>query len=302
MTKRAIIWGHAPHTHTHSYIHYGFAKAFSSLGYEVTWYDDCLEHSNEDVSDSIIISEVNSCKYLPIVKSSKYFIHNNCDDFDLSKKKNGDNIYNFLVYHENYNWVDNIEKIDNYSWFCKETKTPVIMWATDLLPREIDDQEVVLFDTLKNDINYIGSLSRVQIKEIKNIVNLNGKNFINYGGYSGVRSNKNNGFMDYTDNINLTKSSYLNFDIRSKQHIDNGYIPCRVFKTMSYGCWVGTNSIKVKKFFEGRITAVEDLHKLYLETEMDYKHANSKILKDNQTYVRDYHTYINRINSLLSVL
>ena len=30
--KQVVIWGHKLHTHTHSYIHYGFYKAFNKLG------------------------------------------------------------------------------------------------------------------------------------------------------------------------------------------------------------------------------------------------------------------------------
>lgn len=302
MNKRAIIWGHAPHTHTHSYIHYGFAKALSFLDYDVVWYEDSLDYQKEDVSNSIIISETNSCKYLPVVNSSKYFIHNNSDDFDLNQRIKGDNIYNFLVYHEHYNWPDNVEKIDNYSWFHRETKTPVIMWATDLLPDEIDNQEVVLFDDSKSDVNYIGSLSADYTRRIIPIVSSHGKTFVNYGGYSGIRSNKNNGFMDHDDNINLTKNSYLNLDIRPEQHINNGYIPCRIFKAMSYGCWIGTNSVKMNNFLAERITTNENLNDLYLQTEFDSKKASKRVLEDNKNYVKENHTYINRINSLVSIL
>lgn len=302
MSKKVVIWGYPPHTHTHSYINLGFAKGFSYLDYDVVWYDDSEEYSGEDLSDSIIITESNSCKHLPIIESSKYFIHNNIDGFYSSGKFEGDNIYNLLVYHEQYNWNDDVKNIDDYSWYHLETKTAVIMWGTDLLPDEIDEQDQVLFDPLRNGINYVGSLSRDYINEMNSVCNSHGKNFINYGGYSGVRNKKNNGFMDNDQNIDLMKSSYLNFDLRPKQHIDNGYIPCRIFKAMSYGCWVGTNSVKMNKFFDGRITAVENLNDLYIETEKATQKATLEILKDNQEFIKQNHTYVNRAQSLLSIL
>ena len=46
---------------------------------------------------------------------------------------------------------------------------------------------------------------------------------------------------------------------------------------MSYGCWTGTNSEKILKFFEGRITACEDLYELYTKTEEDSKRKQLKI-------------------------
>lgn len=301
MTK-IVIWGCSPHTHTHSYIHYGFAKAFSFLDYDVTWYEDSEEHKNQHLSDSIVITSYGHCNYMPIDSTSKYFIHNIEDEFNCQNKINHDNICNLLVYHDKYNWSDDVKNIDDYSWYHPETKTAVIMWGTDLLPHEIDEQDQVLFDPLRNGINYVGSLSRDYISEMTSVCNSYGKNFINYGGYSGVRNKKNNGFMDNDQNIDLMKNSYLNFDLRPKQHIDNGYIPCRIFKAMSYGCWIGTNSIKMNKFFDGRITAVENLNDLYLETEKATQRATLEILKDNQQFIKQNHTYVNRVQSLLSIL
>ena len=40
LDHRFVIWGYPLHTHTHSYIHYGFYKALKSLGYDVRWFDD----------------------------------------------------------------------------------------------------------------------------------------------------------------------------------------------------------------------------------------------------------------------
>lgn len=302
MNKKIIIWGYPPHTHTHSYINFGFAKAFSHLDYDVIWYEDSPEYASENLSDSIIITEVNSCNYLPIISSSKYFVHNNSDGFYSSGKILGDNVWNLLVYHEDYNWNSDIKKVDNYSWYDDSTKTAVIMWATDLLPDEIDENDEVSFDETKTNINYVGSLSQNYINEMKLVCSKNGKNFINYGGYSGIQTKSNNRFVGDEDNMNLMRDSYLNFDLRPDQHVKNGYIPCRIFKALSYGCWIGTNSIKMNKFFEGRITAVEDFNELYLSTEEALKNISKSVLFDNKEYIKKNHTYLNRAKILLSIL
>ena len=139
MTNKVVIWGLPPNTHTHSYIHLGFAKAFSYLDYDVTWYDDSEEYVGEDLKDSIIITANICCNYLKMEDSSKYFVHNLADGF--SRETVMDNIYNLLVYHENYDWHDGVEKVDDFSWYDSKSKTSVIMWGTDLLPEEIDEQE-----------------------------------------------------------------------------------------------------------------------------------------------------------------
>jgi hypothetical protein len=48
-SKRVVIWGHSLHSHTHSYIHYGFYQACKSLGYDVTWL------SGEDKVDDLTL-------------------------------------------------------------------------------------------------------------------------------------------------------------------------------------------------------------------------------------------------------
>lgn len=302
MSKKVVIWGHPPHTHTHSYINYGFAKAFAQLDYDVIWYEDSEDYVKESLEDSIVITEVNSCNYLPIVSSSKYFIHNNADGFYSSGRIDGDNIYNLLVYHEEYNWNNNVVKNGEFSWYDNDSKSVVIMWATDLLPIEIENNSVVMYDSRKKDVNYIGSISNDYSKAMKSICQLNNKQFVNYGGYSGLKNSKNNGFMTNSENIDLMRQSYLNFDLRPEQHKDNGYISCRIFKAMSYGCWIGTNSIKMNKFLDGRITVVENLTDLYNETEKTSMKNTEEVLKDNQNYVKTNHTYLNRVHSLLSVL
>ena len=257
MTKKVVIWGYPPDTHTHSYIHLGFAKAFAYLDYDVVWCDDDSDYADE-VKDSIVITEKNCINHLPIEKSSQYFIHNLADDL---KKHEGDNIHNLLVYHEGYDWGVDWQSIDDWSWYDKDTKTAVIMWATDLLPGEVEEKIPVPYDADRTDINYVGSLDGGYLQKFSAVVNSHGKRFIASGGYGP----SSKGFVDSKQLTKLVKDSYLNFDFRPECHLKNGYVPCRIFKNMSYGCWTGTNSEKILKFFEGRITACEDLYELYLE-------------------------------------
>jgi hypothetical protein len=37
---KIIIWGYPLYSHTHSYIHDAFYKAFKYLNYETYWFDD----------------------------------------------------------------------------------------------------------------------------------------------------------------------------------------------------------------------------------------------------------------------
>ena len=44
--KKVVIWGHKLYSHTHSFIHSGFFKAFKHLGYDTYWFDN-----NDNIKD-----------------------------------------------------------------------------------------------------------------------------------------------------------------------------------------------------------------------------------------------------------
>ena len=300
LDRRFVIWGYPLNTHTHSYIHYGFFKALQHLGYDVRWFDDIKTEENFD--NCIFISESNCSKNIPINKSSKYFIHNICDGFTLQNKIEHSEIYNLLVYHEEYNFPDNLQSLDDYSWYDPETKNIMIMWGTDLLPKEIDNIQPVLYDQSKSDINFIGTIQGENSINFAHICADRGKNFYNLGGYTGSSQNDNSQFYNNSESINSLRKSYLSFDIREEQHLRNGYVPCRVFKNISYGMWTGSNSPKIKKFFDGHLTINDNLSQLYDNLVSDYSFCTEKKIRNSMNYISNNHTYLNRVQSLLSVL
>lgn len=299
MKNKVIIWGYPLGKHSHSYIHYGFYKAFSHLGYDVKWIENKSENSNVDLKDAIVISEQQETEHLPIVKDAKYFIHNIKEDIEDVEY---DNVYNFLIYHEEYKNWKNVKQVDDFFWYDEKTKTPIIVWATDLLPFEIDDMEPVLYDVTKPDINFVGTIQGENIVKFAYICADNGKNFYNLGGYTGSSQSETEQFYDCQKNIESVRSSYLSFDIREAQHLRNGYVPCRVLKNISYGMWTGTNSSKLNKFLGEHLTIESDLSILYIKLVEDYRKCDENKIRNSMNYVKENHTYLNRVNSLLSII
>jgi hypothetical protein len=300
LNQKFVIWGYPLHSHTHSYIHYGFFKALKSLGYDVRWFDDI--NVNENFENCIFITESNCKKNIPIIESSKYFIHNFCGGFEKQSLIEHENVYNLLVYHEEYNFPNNLQSLDDYSWYDPETKNIMIMWGTDLLPEEIDNMQPVLYGKSKSDVNFIGTIQGENAVRFAHICADHGKNFYNLGGYTGSSQNDNSKFYDNSESVNSLRKSYLSFDIREEQHLRNGYVPCRVFKNISYGMWTGSNSTKIKKFFNEHLTINNNLSQLYDDLVSDYSSSTEEIIRNSMNYVRDNHTYLNRVQSLLSVL
>ena len=75
-----------------------------------------------------------------------------------------------------------------------------------------------------------------------------------------------------------------------------------MFKNISYGKWTGTNAINVKNFFGEHLTTGDDLEELYTNLEEESRNASYEKVKDSMNFVKENHTYVNRINSLFSIL
>ena len=91
-------------------------------------------------------------------------------------------------------------------------------------------------------------------------------------------------------------------DLRGSWHIDCGYLPCRIFKNLSYGRITGTNSENVKIKLGDHVVFDSNLEILFeklLESE------NTKSISDFQktmSYIKDEHTFVNRINNILKFI
>lgn len=294
------------HSHTTSYIHYGFYKASKFLGYETYWLDDIEENKNFNFDDALVISERNVINHLPIVSSAKYFIHNLINDFNEYVPSEHENYWNYFVYHDSYSFPKDLIQIDNHSWISQKTKTIIIRWATDLLPFEINKIKPILHDNNKQCNFFVGSMQGPNIINFANICNNNKKIFINLGGYSGEASQINNGsrFFTQEENIQFVQDSYLSFDIREaiSTDINPGYVACRIFKNISYGRWTGSNLPNVSELLDGNVTENRNLEDLYYQLERDSINATADKIQKAMNYVKENHTYINRLKSFLEVI
>ena len=313
--NKVIIWGHQLHNHTHSYIHNAFYIGFKHLGYKVHWFNENGENNypspNEEVdfNNSLYITHGLESKNLPLNDTSFYIGHNvdwvcNNDhkipnSHSLMDKSEGipsNNILNLQVYcirclkEKQYN---------NTKYYCHSDDNDVIYmpWATDLLPHEIDEN-IKKFDSfhIKNVSNFIGmSLNHWDVfgKELKKY---NIKYEV-YGGTFNINSNRN---KSIEENVKLIQESIIAPALQSQWQIDNHYIPCRIFKNISYGKMGITNSPIVYELFDKKIIYSDSIEALASAgLKFNNNPHKNKIIKNLMIEVRDNHTYLNRINFIL---
>ena len=194
---KVIIWGFPIHTHTHSYIHGGWVKAFKSLGYDTHWFHDKEYPTDFDYNNCLFITEGYADDNIPVVDTSTYFVHicRNPEKY-LNKVKRLIEI-RYLVDHIkdcNYNYVlnkDKCEKISDATYYeklvnngglAKYNNNPISMdyeciytcWATDLLPNEIKEESIHM--ERDNCIYWCGSYSAGNNPELRKFVIESDKN------------------------------------------------------------------------------------------------------------------------------
>lgn len=335
--KKIIIWGYPLHTHTQSYVHYGWHKGFTHLGYDTYWFhDDDFKDPNEfDYSNSIFIGEGYGDKNIPLVDSSIYFIN-----FCVNPRKYTDsgcriidirlNVNEIKDCNYNYNLREmlkdmggnKITKLSDASYYQKLNNMSGLtgksseelnyealytMWATDLLPDEFNYTDIQIKRN-DNNIFYFGSIGNGNIKDINVFVKECKTHNINFI-YNDPWKNP----LGFEDAMKNTQLSVISPDIRGSGdiikmqmgetgtcHKQIGYIPCRIFKNISYGCLGITNSRFVYELLGKKV--------IYSDNETELFHLgmknkdNHQLIKEQMDIVKENHTYLNRCEDILKVV
>ncbi len=293
-----IIWGHKLHESTHSYIHNSYKKALDFLGYETHWVDHRDDISSIDFSDAVFIVEHARSQGMPFLKNCKYIQLSFNDEFE----KNEIPFENVITFRHHCDIVDpetfepkNVEKIGELSYWDNKSRILYQAWATDLLPFEIDIENPIKFNKSSKRLNYVAMLCEKELwwwaEEFSTKISNN----------HGVEFKLYTQSIPDEENKNLIQKSFLCPDFRNDWHLRCGYIPCRVFKNISYGRICGTNSPFIKQYFRDYVVfggTPQTLYENLLDAEMNQK-VN---MKEAMLYIKQNHTYINRVQNIIKLL
>jgi hypothetical protein len=287
---RVIIWGHPLNSHTHSYIHYGFYHAFKYLGYETHWVDSRSDLSGINFSRCLFITEGQVDTGMPKLKDSYYLLHNSSEKEIL--EVGGKCLY-FQVY--THDAPPRGESINKYTII--EDSSPVrclySCWATDLLPHEIDENSAR--NDLENRIVYWVGSNQENLEPFFRECRSNG---IEVKIIDPWRSP-----ITFETNRNYVNSSFISPAIQSNWQVSVGYIPCRIFKNISYGHFGYTNSEMVNSIFDNELIYSPNVSELFYKA-MEFKNSPIHLekLKYLMNEVKNKHTYLNRIGDILRFL
>lgn len=331
MFSKVIVWGFPLHTHTHSYIHYGWVKGFKHLEYDTHWFDDKNYPKKEDFNyeNCLFITEGYADNNIPIIESSIYFVHIARDPEKYINKVKRFIEIRYLVDSIkdcNYNYTLDkskcekisectyYEKLYNNSGIAKHYKNPsninyeciYTCWATDLLPEEIVEENIYVPKEKK--IYWFGSSNHMNTQEIRIFYDECIKNNIPFVVNDPWRNP-----LPFDLVQQYTMKSFMSPDFRSSGdprkiaigetgtcHKQIGYIACRLLKSISYGHLGITNSKHSYELLEKKVIYNDNESQLFYDALKELN--NYDLIKDQMKIVREKHTYINRIQDLLKVL
>lgn len=286
--KKFIVWGHKYNNHSHSNIHYAYKRAFESMGWETYWLDNADDISAFDFSGSLFLTEGQVDGNIPIRPDCKYILHN-CDT-----KKYGDNFLTLQVYTTDV-LGRNVEKIDGCIYYQSDLKTLYQPWATDYLPNEIENLTSLKFSNNKV-VNWVGSVWEGGGYGNLNEINVLKESLKKYGiEFKEIRT-------QYEENKTHINSSYISPAIQGAWQVEKSYIPCRIFKNISYGEFGITNSPGVYDLLEQQIIFDNDINILIDKAITHRELITLSQINSQINLVRNKHTYINRINNILKLI
>lgn len=289
---QVILWGHKLHSHTHSYIHWAFKRAFEHLGFTAYWLDNNDDLSKIDLAGSLFITEGSVDQKIPVRPDCFYILHN-CDLTKYSPIKSLGR-YIVLQTYSNDCLSKKVSQLEDYIFYNLDEKIIYMPWATDLLPHEIDAIKQQLPSIKKEKVvRFVGSRWGRWQGNV-DVLDEFSRACTHYGIPFELTAK-----VEFEDHIRLIKTAYMAPAIQGNWQCEHGYIPCRIFKNISYGQFGVTNSKTVYELFHKKIIYNADPYQLLFDAVKRLESVTMREQLELMDIVRDQHTYLNRINSLL---
>lgn len=290
MARTVVVWGHKLFSHTHSYVHEGFARAFRHLGYDVYWVDDHDDVSGIDFGGALFLTEGQVDTRIPIRRDCKYVLHN-CDGQRYASVRG--NCLTIQVYCANQVRSRTLDRVGSAAYYADGVLYQP--WATDLLPNEIRFESADL--PREAESYWIGTIGEGRFGNVREL-----------DGFRRACAERGVAFIQRRSvsrdtHIELVQRSCLAPAVAGTWQLEEGYVPCRIFKNISYGQLGVTNSTAVDELFDGRLVFNADTYQLFADAEEARRRPGAAArVRELMATVRDRHTFVNRIEAILEVL
>ena len=232
---KIIVWGLKSDFHSHKFIQGAFYRNFLDMGFETLWVDDLEKNVSLVGSGDIVFAVGIATRFLPIVKGTKYVLHNaSVEELGLD-----DNFLSLQV-HTSSATGENLG-IPYVHWDSSR-RTLFQPWGVPTRPKEWKRPNNVRSTTeywvgsiWNNDLNqgnadfmagYVETLSEHGVK------------FIRRGTTTRLQPRG----ITESKSMRLVNRSAIGAAVVGEWQRENRYIPCRLFKNIASGVIPSSNA------------------------------------------------------------
>ncbi len=286
--NRIIIWGLKTQIHSHRFIHQGFYENAKKLGLNAIWVDN-KEKNNEILNPGDLVISVNVAgDKLKVRQGVYYCLHNFTENLQhFINQINPENFINLQVY-TSYR-LPNTERIDSATYLNRSSRTLIQPWGTDLLQKEFRPP---VKSTLNGISFWIGSvwnnaLNQGNVNEYHDL-----KSALKTNKISLIKARVPNSLA-----IPLIRKSVIAPSIAGRWQVENNYLPCRMFKNISYGQMGITNVKGFEEIFGNAYIYSENISELVEKSLSIPKSERFMLISEQQKLISD-HTYEQKLKNI----
>jgi hypothetical protein len=297
--NRVVIWGLKNRWHTHRFIFQAYYQVFKKCGIPVVWVED--EKKNQKIikkgdliftasgmTGKMVPEKISLTDYnVPIRDDVYYCLHAEKDIF-IQKIKADKRIE--LKYYSDES--EKYPKIYEVVHFDSASRTLYQPWGTNLLPEEfkkpIFNKNKFIFwvGSIWNDKNNHGNIE--EVTKFKNILAKKKLNFIHLR------------FIPDFLNIFFIRKSRIAPAIAGRHQVEINYLPCRMFKNISYGQLGFSNIKKFNDIFRNYNIYDEDIEIMTDRVLLLSKDEYIEMIKKQQEICKRY-TIAHHLNNIFKI-
>ena len=296
--RKVVIWGLRRQWHSHRFIHQGFFETFKYLGIPVVWTDVTSDPDIVEAGDFVITSNVwgrgTRGEPLAPLKDGAYycfhgFAHAGYDGTDRQPRHEIDRKYalDLEVFLDRAAAAS--DRWDVVTYFDKPSKTLYQPWGTNL-PEERFRAPVISRSPLvfwvgaiwNNDLN---QGNRVEIEELRSALRHRSLRFVHLK------------FVPDWVSIAAIRASRVAPAIAGRWQVENNYLPCRMFKNISYGQLGVSNVPMFSRLYRDCTVPGRSVSEL-IDNALSLSRSDVVELVEAQQKITREHTYVQKIRNI----
>jgi len=286
--NKIVVWGLKTCEHTHAYIHHHFFGTLKKLGARAVLVDDRAENAEVVEANDLVISVDVAGSQMPVRGGVYYCLHNFPNDIH----RRIDPAKNIRLQTYTNSAQSAGEMWDPVTFFDPPTRTLFQPWATDLLADEFEEP---ILEQAGNIVFWVGSvwndrLDRGNVREIEMLRDVLEKRNIRFVHVRGISDSLN---------VKYVRHSLVAPAIAGRWQVENNYLPCRMWKNISYGQLGISNVRKFDEVFEGCTVGGGSIEEIIDNTLSLPSNTYRDMIYRQQEIVKAGHTYVRRLLNII---